>query len=457
MSISERLIHRKEDPAAPSQTQVVEDPVSAGVQSALDTVLVDVKDKIHQLAVDKMDIQAMNASGEQAKVLREQLRPAIVQMALNQLPAYLRLTTQQQQLVIERVLDELFGYGPLQVLLDDPDISDVLVNHASQVYIEKKGKLELSKVRFDSNQHLLNIIQRIVSRNGRRVDESSPMVDARLPDGSRVNAVVPPIAADGPILSIRRFGTRSLGPEHLIQRGVGTKEMIEYLDCIVKAKSNLLVSGGTGAGKTTLLNVLSGLIPGYERVITIEDSAELSLQGQHVVRMEARPANVEGKGEVNIRACVKNALRMRPDRVVIGEVRGAEVLDMLQAMNTGHEGSMATIHANTPREAVDRVMMMLALSGVVLPQDSMIKFVVNTLRVIVQVARFADGTRRITHLAEVHSNACADGTYVHNVFSWSVQKNRFVYHGGSIMDERFEEHHVRMNWPAPQPPSSRPT
>jgi pilus assembly protein CpaF len=270
------------------------------------------------------------------------------------------------------------------------------------------------------------------------------MVDARLPDGSRVNAVVPPIAADGPSLSIRRFGRRLMSPQDLIQRNVATTNMMKFLAACVRSKCNLLVSGGTGAGKTTLLNILSSFIPNEERTITIEDSAELSLQGHHVVRMEARPANIEGRGEVTIRACVRNALRMRPDRIVIGEVRGGEVLDMLQAMNTGHEGSMATVHANTPKDAVGRLMMMLALSGVSLSSETMAAFIAASVRVIVQVARFPDGARRITAIAEV-LEVQGETVDVRNIYSYSPVAQKFVFHGNTSLSERFLEHGIKVD------------
>ncbi|RYF06458.1 MAG: CpaF family protein, partial [Deltaproteobacteria bacterium] len=305
----------------------------------------------------------------------------IVEQTVGADPEAMGLGPETKAVLVEQILDEIAGLGPLEALINDPAVSDILVNNAEQVYVERAGRLEQVSVRFIDNQHLLNIIQRIVSRVGRRVDESSPMVDARLLDGSRVNAVVPPIATDGPILSIRRFGRKIVGAQDLVSRGVCTPVMMRYLQAAVQSKCNLLVSGGTGAGKTTLLNILSSFIPKHERVITIEDSAELSLMGAHVVRMEARPANIEGKGEVTIRACVRNALRMRPDRVVIGEIRGGEVLDMLQAMNTGHEGSMGTVHSNTPKDAMDRLMMMLALSGVALSNESMAQFIARSVRV----------------------------------------------------------------------------
>ena len=399
-------------------------------------VPVALRARLHALAIDRIDLRKLG--DQDAKQLRGALR-APVSSLVEADPEAMRGSSEMRQRLIDAILDEVAGLGPIEGLLSDPQVSDILINSSEQVFIERAGKLTLTNIRFNSNAHLLNIIQRIVGRIGRRVDESSPMVDARLADGSRVNAVVMPIAVDGPAMSIRRFGTRRMTSDDLIQRGVGNKDMFTYLTAAVKGKANLLVSGGTGAGKTTLLNILSGEIPHHERVLTIEDSAELSLQGAHVLRMEARPANIEGRGEVSIRACVKNALRMRPDRVIIGEIRGAEVLDMLQAMNTGHEGSMATVHANTPSEAVDRLMMMLALSGATLSSESMAQFIARSVRVVVQVARFADGTRRITGIAEIGDYE-RDRVQVETVFSFDPIAKKFKYHGKSMMKQRFLDH-----------------
>ena len=403
--------------------------------------LSSLKNRLHTLSIDKLDMRAM--VDVDARRMRDRLKPHLSAIVLGDAESA-ALDEETQRVIVEALLDEIAGLGPLESLLADAGISDILVNTFDTIYIEKGGKLERAPIRFADNAHLLNVIQRIVSRVGRRVDESSPMVDARLPDGSRVNAVVPPIAIDGPSLSIRRFGRRIMGGQDLVERGVATSGMIQFLEACVVSRCNLLVSGGTGAGKTTLLNILSSYIPKEERTITIEDSAELSLQGHHVLRMEARPANIEGKGEVSIRACVKNALRMRPDRIIIGEVRGAEVLDMLQAMNTGHEGSMATVHANTPRDAVDRLMMMLAISGITLSNESMAQFISRSVRVVVQQARFLDGKRRITHIAEV-------GEYeggrvpVTTIFGYDPQTARYVYNRNSGMQQRFLEHGLTLN------------
>jgi pilus assembly protein CpaF len=306
-----------------------------------------------------------------------------------------------RQRVIREIENEILGLGPLEQLLNDPAVSDILVNGPSQIYIERRGKLERSTVRFDNELHLMTIIDRIVSRIGRRIDESSPMVDARLQDGSRVNAIIPPLAIDGPQLSIRRFSVECLTMERLIELHELTATIAKVLKAIVRGRLNVLISGGTGSGKTTLLNVLSGFIPAQERIITIEDSAELQLQQPHKVRLETRPPNIEGKGEVSQRDLVRNSLRMRPDRIIIGEVRGAEALDMLQAMNTGHDGSLTTIHANSPRDALTRVESMVAMSGVELPARQVRRQIASALNIIIQLERQEDGVRRLISIQEV--------------------------------------------------------
>ncbi|MBB5271052.1 pilus assembly protein CpaF [Quisquiliibacterium transsilvanicum] len=295
----------------------------------------------------------------------------------------------------------MLGLGPLEPLLADPTISDILVNTHRQVYVERRGRLELTDVTFNDEQHLLKIIDKIVSRVGRRIDESSPMVDARLPDGSRVNAIIPPLAIDGPIMSIRRFAVVPLKMSDLLAFKTLTEPMAKTLESLAAAKLNVLVSGGTGSGKTTLLNILSASIPHNERVVTIEDAAELQMQQPHVVRLETRPPNIEGKGEVTQRALVRNALRMRPDRIILGEVRGAEAFDMLQAMNTGHEGSLATIHSNSPRDAIARMENMISMAGMNMTVKSTRQQIASAISVIVQVARLTDGTRRITSVQEI--------------------------------------------------------
>ena len=306
-----------------------------------------------------------------------------------------------RQRLIHEIENEILGLGPLEQLLKDPSISDILVNGPNQVYIERRGKLELSSVRFDSDQHLMTIIDRIVSRIGRRIDESSPMVDARLADGSRVNAIIPPLAIDGPQVSIRRFAVERLSVDRLVELKELSATIAKVLEAVVKSRLNILISGGTGSGKTTLLNVLSSFIPPDERIVTIEDSAELQLQQPHKVRLETRPPNIEGRGEVTQRDLVRNSLRMRPDRIVIGEVRGAEALDMLQAMNTGHDGSLTTIHANTARDAMTRVESMVAMTGVELPTKQLRGQIASALDIIIQLERQEDGVRRLTSIQEV--------------------------------------------------------
>lgn len=303
-------------------------------------------------------------------------------------------------LLVTELSTDVWGYGPIQPFIEDDTVTEIMVNRFDQVYIERNGKVIKTDVRFRNDEHVKNVIQKIVGPLGRRVDESMPMVDARLPDGSRVNAVIPPLAIDGSNITIRKFGRR-LNIDDLIQNGTASEETFEFLRMAVRGKLNILISGGTGSGKTTLLNVLSSFIPDEERIVTIEDAAELRLQQEHVVRLEARPPNIEGKGEIPIRTLVKNALRMRPDRIVVGECRGGEALDMLQAMNTGHDGSMTTLHANSPRDAVARLEVMVLLAGQELPHRAIREQVASAVDLIVQIARLRDGTRRITHISEV--------------------------------------------------------
>jgi len=311
------------------------------------------------------------------------------------------LSVSERDRLVNDVQHELFGLGPLEPLLADPTISDILVNKHDTIYIERRGKIERTNVTFKDDEHLMRVIERIVSSVGRRIDESSPMVDARLQDGSRVNAIIPPLAIDGPVVSIRRFGSDPLRMSSLIEFKALTKDIADMLQMVVHARLNVLISGGTGAGKTTLLNALSAYIPENERIVTIEDSAELQLQQPHVVRLETRPPNIEGRGEVTQRDLVRNALRMRPDRIVIGEVRGGEAIDMLQAMNTGHEGSLTTIHSNSPRDALARLETMILMAGANLPDRAMREQISSALDVIIQVSRLADGTRKITSVVEV--------------------------------------------------------
>ena len=361
-----------------------------------DQTYLDLKSSLHSKVINEIDLESLNRLPEDTA--REQLRHVILDI-LQREKTPLTLTEREQ--LVSEILDEVFGLGPLQPLLADPTLSDILVNGAYNVYVERRGKLERVPVRFNDNEHLMRIIDRIVSRVGRRVDESSPMVDARLRDGSRVNVIIPPLALDGPVLSIRRFGTDPLTAQDLLDNGTLTVEMLDLLKACVRGKLNVIISGGTGAGKTTLLNVLSSYIPGDERIVTIEDAAELQLKQDHVVRLETRPPNIEGKGAVKQRQLVINALRMRPDRIVVGEVRGEEAIDMLQAMNTGHEGSLTTVHANTARDALSRVETMVSMANLNLPEKAARQQLASAIHVIIQVSRMPDGTRKITNISEI--------------------------------------------------------
>lgn len=356
----------------------------------------EMKTRLHQKLLERMDLTVMETLPMEE--LRRQLKD-MVERLIDEEKAPLNET--ERATLVRDIQHEVFGLGPIEPLLADPTVSDILVNTYRQVYVERRGKLELTPITFRDNAHVMKILDKIVSSIGRRIDESSPMVDARLPDGSRVNGVIPPISLDGPLLSIRRFAVIPLKMYDFVEMRTVTPEMASLLEGIVKARLNVLISGGTGSGKTTLLNVLSGFIPVTERIITIEDAAELQLQQPHVVRLETRPANIEGKGEVTPRALVRNALRMRPDRIVVGEVRGAEVLDMLQAMNTGHEGSLTTIHANSPRDSLTRLENMIDIAGVVLPPKVTRQQISSALNVVIQLARLSDGKRRIIGIQEI--------------------------------------------------------
>src|SRR5437667_2253109 len=356
----------------------------------------ELKFTLHRKLVDKINLDALASIDNQR--VRSEVRQALISL-IDSEPTLLSSLEKQQ--ICDEVLDEVFGLGPLEPLLQDPSISDILVNTHKQVYIERKGLLELTSVSFRDNQHLLRIIDKIVSQVGRRVDESTPMVDARLSDGSRVNAIIPPLAVDGPILSIRRFSTDKLMPPDLVDRKAMSPGMMELLEAAVKARLNIIIAGGTGAGKTTLLNALSAFINGKERIVTIEDAAELQLKQPHVARLETRPANLEGNGAVRQRELLVNSLRMRPDRIVVGEVRGEEALDMLQAMNTGHDGSLTTVHANTPRDAVSRLEVMVSLANANMQLVSIRQQIASAVHLFVQTARLSDGTRRVVNLTEV--------------------------------------------------------
>ena len=353
---------------------------------------------VHQELLNRLNLDRL------ARVKREEAEPelrGLIAGMLDREEQKTPLSLAERETLVDDVLNELFGLGPLEALLGDPSISDILVNRFDQVYIEREGRLESTDIVFRNDRHLQQIIERIVSAVGRRIDESSPMVDARLKDGSRVNAIIPPLALDGSVLSIRRFRTDRLGADDLVARDSLTRPMLEFLRSAVACRLNLIISGGTGAGKTTLLNVLSGFIGGVERVITIEDAAELMLRQRHVVRLETRPSNIEGRGAVRQRELVVNALRMRPDRIIVGEVRGEEALDMLQAMNTGHDGSLTTIHANSARDALYRLDTMVAMANLNIPEKAIRQHIAAALEVIVQIARMSDGTRRVTAVTEI--------------------------------------------------------
>ena len=355
-----------------------------------------VKADLHRKILDRLDLEKLGkATGETA---REEVL-VLIRNSVN--GEAVPLSFAERERLSREILDEIFGLGPLEPLLKDPSVSDILVNRFDRVYVERAGKLERTVLSFKDNQHLMQIIDRIVSRIGRRVDESSPMVDARLSDGSRVNAIIPPLALDGACLSIRRFGRDPITSRHMLENKTLSEPMLEFLSAMVKGRLNLLISGGTGAGKTTLLNVLSGYIPNSERIVTIEDAAELQMKQEHVVRLETRPPNIEGKGAVRMRQLVINSLRMRPDRIVVGEVRGEEAFDMLQAMNTGHEGSLTTVHANSQRDALARVENMVSMANLNIPERAIRQQVASAIHAVVQIARLSDGTRKVMTISEI--------------------------------------------------------
>jgi len=356
----------------------------------------EMKSRLHRALINRMDLTKL------AALTQEQVHAEVSRLAENVLAQEaMPLSTADRDRLVNDVQHELFGLGPLEPLLADPTVCDILVNSHGKIYVERRGKLEVTDVAFKDDEHLMRVIERIVSSVGRRIDESSPMVDARLRDGSRVNAIIPPLSLDGPVLSIRRFGAEPLRMDMLIENKALTRDIADMLQMCVNARLNVLISGGTGAGKTTLLNALSAYIPEDERIVTIEDSAELQLQQPHVVRLETRPPNIEGKGEVTQRDLVRNSLRMRPDRIVIGEVRGGEAIDMLQAMNTGHDGSLTTLHANTPRDALARLETMIQMTGMRLSDRAMRQQIAAALDLVIQVARLSDGTRRLTSISEI--------------------------------------------------------
>ncbi|HEX8179810.1 MAG TPA: CpaF family protein [Pyrinomonadaceae bacterium] len=392
MSLRERLI-RETNPVVAGTTRTSVNGDDAGMAQH---TFQEMKARLHRAIINRMDLTKLG------QLEPEQLRSEVSRLAEGLIAVEnAPLSATERERLVEEVRHELFGLGPLEPLLADPTISDILVNAPQNIYIERRGRLERTDVAFKDDEHLMRVIERIVSSVGRRIDESSPMVDARLADGSRVNAIIPPLALDGPVLSIRRFGADPLRMAKLIEIGALTKDIADMFEMCVRARLNVLISGGTGAGKTTLLNALSAFIPEDQRIVTIEDSAELQLQQPHVVRLETRPPNIEGRGEVTQRDLVKNALRMRPDRIVIGEVRGGEAIDMLQAMNTGHDGSLTTVHANTPRDALTRLETMIQMTGMRLSDRAMRQQIASALNLVIQAARLSDGTRRVTSISEI--------------------------------------------------------
>ncbi len=368
----------------------------ANLQTFERTEYQQVKADLHRKILDRLDLEKLGRTP--SATAREEVL-LLIRNTVNS--EAVPLSFAERERLAREILDEIFGLGPLEQLLKDPSISDILVNRYDKVYVERAGKLEPTGLSFKDDAHLMQIIDRIVSRVGRRVDESSPMVDARLADGSRVNAIIPPLAIDGPCLSIRRFGRDPITARNMIENKTLTEPMLELLSAVVKGKLNLLISGGTGAGKTTLLNVLSGYIPNSERIVTIEDAAELQMKQEHVVRLETRPPNIEGKGAVRQRQLVINSLRMRPDRIVVGEVRGEEAFDMLQAMNTGHEGSLTTVHANTQRDALARVESMFSMANLNIPERAVRQQIASGIHAVVQIARLSDGSRKVISITEV--------------------------------------------------------
>ncbi len=380
----------------PSSRKKNEKSIEGAIPASLRQHWENLKEELHGELLGRLNFEEVE--GLEEIELAEKLRPSIREFVNESLPHEF---SESARRMVDELMDELLGLGPLEKILGDSSISEVMVNGYDKVYIEQKGKIVLSEVKFRDEAHLRQIIDRIVSRVGRRVDESAPMVDARLQDGSRVNAIIPPLALDGSALTIRRFPENALTPEDLIEFGSLTQDMVVFLKAVVNGAANVIVSGGTGSGKTTMLNMLSTFVSNDERIVTIEDSAELQLQQEHVIRLETRPANVEGKGEVTMRDLLKNTLRMRPDRIIVGECRGGESLDMLPAMNTGHDGSLTTLHANSPRDAISRMGVMVAMAGMDLPEKAIRQQIASAVHIILQVSRLMDGSRRTTHITEI--------------------------------------------------------
>jgi pilus assembly protein CpaF len=393
------LLERLKGKASPAKVTELKkkkgDPATSEGPSP-ETVYQELKSRVHNRLFEALDLARLS------KVSEERVRQDVslaTQRILEE--EKVLLTLDERDRFVREIQDEVFGLGPLEPLLADPSVTDILVNGHRQIYVERRGRLEATSARFKDDVHLMRIIEKIVSAVGRRVDETTPMVDARLADGSRVNAIIPPLALDGPVMSIRRFGSDPLGADDLVAVGALTPDSVQLLSGVVRARLNVLISGGTGAGKTTLLNVVSSFIPSHERIVTIEDSAELLLRQSHIVRLETRPANIEGRGQITQRDLVINSLRMRPDRIIVGEVRGGECLDMLQAMNTGHDGSLTTIHANSPRDALMRAETMVAMSGLDIPPRAVRNQIASAIDVVIQLERLSDGKRRLTSLQEI--------------------------------------------------------
>ena len=397
MALLDRLKGSSPSPAAAAPpTKQSTNGKRASAPPARDALYQDLKSRVHNRLFEVIDFARISTVSEER--VCSDIATATIQILEEE---KFLLTLEERERFVKEIQHEVFGLGPLEPLLQDPAISDILVNGCGQIFIERRGKIERTVARFRDDAHLMRIIDKIVSAVGRRIDESSPLVDARLADGSRVNVIIPPLALDGPAMSIRRFGTDPLTVEDLLENGALTPEIVELLRGVVTCRLNVLISGGTGSGKTTLLNVVSGFIPEDERIVTIEDSAELQLKQEHVVRLETRPANIEGTGRIAQRDLVINSLRMRPDRIVVGEVRGAESLDMLQAMNTGHDGSLTTVHANTPRDALSRVETMVAMAGLDMPQRSVRSQIASAIDVVIQLSRLSDGRRKLVSLQEI--------------------------------------------------------
>jgi pilus assembly protein CpaF len=396
-------------------------PVQKQVESPEAKVRRELKNKIQQRLIQELDADLLASTRE----MTEQQRWEVQQKIAETIEKEEGIPPLERDAVLAELYAEIIGYGPIQPLLDDPTVSEIMVNSPTQVYVERGGKLVLTDVQFASDKHVLQVIEKIVAPLGRRIDEASPMVDARLPDGSRVNAIIPPLALKGPSITIRKFSKKPITIENLVEWNTLTKAMAMFLEACVKARLNIVVSGGTGSGKTTTLNILSGFIPDDERIVTIEDAAELQLRQEHVVSLETRPANLEGKGEISIRQLVKNSLRMRPDRIVVGECRGGEALDMLQAMNTGHDGSLTTGHANSPRDMIARLETMVLMAGMELPVRAIREQIASAVDLIVQVSRLKDGSRKITHITEVQG---MEGDVV-------VLQDLFLYHQTGVTPE----------------------